>query len=174
MRPFDRLRWIMALRASAPIKAVLICLSLHANKQSRAWPSQLLIALETGLSIPTVKRALSEIRKATGQDDQSLVSVARRANRSTVYTLQFDGITMIPRWCHSDPRNSTSNSKRSRKAAESIQRCGKRHPDWWDCSNCSKYDKRLEAYNSVRMSKGLPMLDDLPDHILNPPNHTIQ
>ena len=64
---------------SANAKAVYLCLVHHTGTKEICWPSDLLLGDETGLSIPTIQRALRELEGKTGGPRGPLIE--RHKNR---------------------------------------------------------------------------------------------
>lgn len=63
-KPLDRIRWAMEAPLSSPtMKAVLVCLALHADRgRGRAWVSAPTIARMTSLSLRAAKGALRRLQ----------------------------------------------------------------------------------------------------------------
>lgn len=89
-------------------KAVYLALSAHARaKTGKCWPSQKLLAAETGLSVPTVKRAVAQLREL------GIIQSSQIHHQRTIYNLTpphsdpEQGSPMTPAGITHDPQNKT-------------------------------------------------------------------
>jgi len=89
---------------SLSAKMVYGVLFTRMNGQQEAWPSQKNIAESTGMSLPTIKRAVKEL-----VDKEFINSVQRGCRRSNLYSLKYQNDTSRKY------QNDTSYKKRTKK-----------------------------------------------------------
>lgn len=114
-----------------------MALAHHADEQGRCWPSQVLIAEEAGTTQRTVRRVMRQLHKL------GIVTSARRFNRSTLYTVQFNADVVSSLSGRSVRMNSTRTSKPSKRSQLKprltiLQPCGLRHAYGIGCLDCFK------------------------------------
>ena len=79
---YERLRWVLSQEVSAVAKLCLVSLSYHADAVTlRCWPGQETLASETGLSLRSVVRGVSELEAG------GLLKVRRRRRGANSYRI---------------------------------------------------------------------------------------
>lgn len=81
-------RWLLTQNLSAHALAVYVVLSAHAARDGSCWPSQGRIAEIVGLSRPTVRKALDELREA-GAVEWTSQTGDDGSQRSNLYRLRM-------------------------------------------------------------------------------------